>query len=179
MDGLAGHQRDVRNDMFPCRKDGDNIGYQKGYGSAARVRLRQLYLRIQLNEVKKGSHRRLSSASWPEEEASSHPVHSSCLSTTSNHRHHYQQPDPLITSHPSTKGSWGSHALTATGAQGQWKHLGCNRVFWHAREISHCTSELQNKLRGDKRGHFHEGGTRPSKPTRPSSKSRTKGTGTE
>lgn len=114
------------------------------------VWLRQLYFSTQLNKLKRGIHRKFSYTSWPEKEASFHPVHSSCLLTTSNHRHHYQQPDPLITSHPSTKGSWSSHALTATGAQGQWKRLGCNWVFWHAKEISHWTSELQNELREDK-----------------------------
>lgn len=108
------------------------------------VWLRQLYFSTQLNELKRG---KLSYTSWPEREASFQPVHSSCLLTTSNHRHHYQQPEPLITSHPSTKGSWSSHALTATGAQGQWKRLGCNWVFWH---WTHWTSELQNELWEDK-----------------------------
>ena len=124
--------------------------HQKGYGSTAEVWLGQLCFSTQLKELKRGSVRKLSYTSSAEREASFHPVHSSCLLTTSNHHHHYQQPEPLITSHPSTKGSWSSQALTATGAQGQWKRLGCNQVSWHAKEISHRRSELKNELWKDK-----------------------------
>lgn len=118
---------------------------------------RQIYFRAKLKELKRekkrDSHRNLRYASWPEKEASFHPVHSSRLLTTSNHRRHYQQPYPLITRRPSTKGGWSSHALTPTGIEGQWKCLIWNWVFRHARVISHQTSELQNELREDE-GHI-------------------------
>lgn len=115
------------------------------------------FLSAKLKEQKRDGHRNLCNTSRAEKEASFHPVHSSRLLTTSNHRHHYRHPYPLITSHPSTMGSWGSHALTPAGIKGQCKCLGWNWVFRHASVISPWTSELQTEPWGRKSDAFSRG----------------------